>query len=726
MGNNSQNYISLSEATKFCNYSQEYLSLRARQGKLKAVKFGRNWITKKEWLDEYLGRAQNIEIIETPKLSLKFPEIPIEISWKLRFGFLVILVFALLLNNIVFGVDNFKNVYPVAKDFCYGVYQDLDFAATKIGENTDLAVKEIFDLTKNIFTLATEGAEITFQGLNTTISTNVENILHSSQEMATVSVPAVFGLMTENLKELNQWLPRQTFEVGQKIVQGYTTANNFVEQKLSVLFKKYLVANDFVEQKIVSGLNRVLTQFKRISEFVSRPFRPKTIIVEKLPPEAEKKMSDLEEKVKELEEKIPEKIVKEVEVEKITKIEPIKEVTKEVVKIEDKELALIKSQITNLEQEMTKRLYAPGGVVSQAIYVTQPVASPRIYQENSDIVLQALGTGNVVLTAGTGVQISGQQVVIDSTSVLNPLIYLADHTKIAGSLTVGTGTLFIDTLGNLTTTGNIQTTSGGNLTVAGNLVVTGTQTFSGVMTLAVDSTNPGLTITQAGTGQLVNFSKSGGGSFIIDGSGNITANGTLTLNDSAGTWKMGVTDGKLEYNGALTIASGGTGDLILDSASGKIQAADGDTFYTEGGHPIRAAGEQILRSSVPIFRYSMPSQTGSITFIRISKHFDNTSDISLPAALTGTTRVYRLVINYADDILAADFSNWRVVDAAGATVYDTFNLPGRAMTSFTEGQPYLTDVVSIPDSDWQLEAKVPLGKTIRIFNIFLIAYDQVM
>lgn len=51
-------YISLSKATEYCNYSQEYLSLRARQGKLKAKKFGRNWVTTKEWLDEYVLMAQ--------------------------------------------------------------------------------------------------------------------------------------------------------------------------------------------------------------------------------------------------------------------------------------------------------------------------------------------------------------------------------------------------------------------------------------------------------------------------------------------------------------------------------------------------------------------------------------------------------------------------------------------------------------------------------------------
>lgn len=53
-----QEYISLEEASKYCNYKQDYLSLRARQKKLKAVKLGRNWVTTKEWLEEYVGKVE--------------------------------------------------------------------------------------------------------------------------------------------------------------------------------------------------------------------------------------------------------------------------------------------------------------------------------------------------------------------------------------------------------------------------------------------------------------------------------------------------------------------------------------------------------------------------------------------------------------------------------------------------------------------------------------------
>src|SRR3989344_1662812 len=51
-------YISLQEATKLSGYSQEYLSLRARQGKLRAKKIGRNWVTTPQWLFEYRQKSE--------------------------------------------------------------------------------------------------------------------------------------------------------------------------------------------------------------------------------------------------------------------------------------------------------------------------------------------------------------------------------------------------------------------------------------------------------------------------------------------------------------------------------------------------------------------------------------------------------------------------------------------------------------------------------------------
>ncbi|GAI31516.1 unnamed protein product, partial [marine sediment metagenome] len=105
----SNNYISLEEATKYCFYTQEYLSLRARQGKLKAVKIGRNWVTKKEWVKEYIERMEEYnnnlkekKLAEPPK-NLPIEEIARVTPVRLRPSLAIALVFVLLIAEGVLG-----------------------------------------------------------------------------------------------------------------------------------------------------------------------------------------------------------------------------------------------------------------------------------------------------------------------------------------------------------------------------------------------------------------------------------------------------------------------------------------------------------------------------------------------------------------------------------------------------------------------------------------------
>jgi hypothetical protein len=59
-------FISLSEAAKLIGYTPEYLNLLSRQRKLKAKKIGRNWYTKKEWLNDFLAETSDKEIKKIP------------------------------------------------------------------------------------------------------------------------------------------------------------------------------------------------------------------------------------------------------------------------------------------------------------------------------------------------------------------------------------------------------------------------------------------------------------------------------------------------------------------------------------------------------------------------------------------------------------------------------------------------------------------------------------
>ena len=66
-----QQYISLAEAAKLTNYSQDYISLLCRQGKLKAEKLGRNWVTTKEWVYSYVdntdGKGKSVVPVKIKK-----------------------------------------------------------------------------------------------------------------------------------------------------------------------------------------------------------------------------------------------------------------------------------------------------------------------------------------------------------------------------------------------------------------------------------------------------------------------------------------------------------------------------------------------------------------------------------------------------------------------------------------------------------------------------------
>ena len=52
-------YFTLSEAADNSPYSRGYISILVHRKKLRAIKIGRNWFTKKEWLDEYISKHED-------------------------------------------------------------------------------------------------------------------------------------------------------------------------------------------------------------------------------------------------------------------------------------------------------------------------------------------------------------------------------------------------------------------------------------------------------------------------------------------------------------------------------------------------------------------------------------------------------------------------------------------------------------------------------------------
>jgi len=58
-------YISLAEAARYTKFSQDYLSLMARTGRMPAKKFGRNWKARLRDVEDYIARMEAKAAVQT-------------------------------------------------------------------------------------------------------------------------------------------------------------------------------------------------------------------------------------------------------------------------------------------------------------------------------------------------------------------------------------------------------------------------------------------------------------------------------------------------------------------------------------------------------------------------------------------------------------------------------------------------------------------------------------
>ena len=181
-----------------------------------------------------------------------------------------------------------------------------------------------------------------------------------------------------------------------------------------------------------------------------------------------------------------------------------------------------------------------------------------------------------------------------------------------------------------------------------------------------------------------------------------------------------ITQGNYDMIFALT----GTGDFVItDSASDDIfrVTSDGKVLYGASGYPIVEPGQQILKEMIPVFGFDLPVQTATTSWIQVSRTLE---DYPFQAAATGTERVHKLVFRYSASTTAADV-NVRVATTTGN--YTPFALPRPASTNLDKGEAYIVATTIPGDSTaWWLEVQTnTAADTVRIFQIFLAAYDEI-
>src|SRR3990167_2469392 len=203
-------YISLKDAAQFCNYSQEYLSLRARQGKLKATKIGRNWLTTHAWILEYVNETEGLKTEKEKEYDVgegetKWIEPPANIPTEdsiiqesnpyvkrisaspfsaFKVGAVLSLIFALVGSGSVFGKEGWyeiaKHAVSFVEDFGKGFDTGFEYAipavATHVslfGEGFETGVKTLGNVADSAVQTFGEGFDGSFRNTVADISSRV-------------------------------------------------------------------------------------------------------------------------------------------------------------------------------------------------------------------------------------------------------------------------------------------------------------------------------------------------------------------------------------------------------------------------------------------------------------------------------------------------------------------------------------------------------------------------
>jgi hypothetical protein len=339
-------------------------------------------------------------------------------------------------------------------------------------------------------------------------------------------------------------------------------------------------------------------------------------------------------------------------------------------------------------------------------------ANSKIDFPNFDVAT----TGNITVAAGQGLDTNAAGILKlgDATATTINI----GTTALDRTINIGTGT-GVDTIniGTGATGADVITLGGG----AGTIYSANNLTFSG--TTARTITGPstgGLTVTVA-SGPLT-LSTTTSGALTLNSAGilDIDASGAITIDTSSGN---AIT---INATGAaLNLKTTASGDITLDPASGTISLGANDQIKTSGGGAAsRLSGEQILREVIPIFGFDLPARTASTSYVTVSRTIEN---YPFSAALSGTTRVHKFIIRYANSS-TTDAITWQVWNVTSGSQTSSFTTPATPGTSLDTGTVYITSDVTIPTNtdDWRLDVKVASGDTVQIYQIFLAAYDQVL
>ena len=265
---------------------------------------------------------------------------------------------------------------------------------------------------------------------------------------------------------------------------------------------------------------------------------------------------------------------------------------------------------------------------------------------------------------------------------------------------------------------------GGDVTPAGAgeiLYSTGTTAYD---SLAAGTSGQLLTSGGAGAPSWSNIAD------IITVQNGLTETGTTTL-----TIELG---GDLTESTTITSPSGQAYDLVINLAGTgdfRIQDNGSDTFVVtddgkvyfkgESGYAIAETGKQILKEMIPIMGFDLPVQCSTACDTEYAQISRTIEAYPFSSAEQGTTRVHKFVIRYATSDTSTSIT-FSVYNATDSTEVDTFTCSATGSTDLGKGEVCIQEADIPEDSDdWYLRVQGASGLTIRIYQVFLAAYDQI-
>jgi hypothetical protein len=202
-----------------------------------------------------------------------------------------------------------------------------------------------------------------------------------------------------------------------------------------------------------------------------------------------------------------------------------------------------------------------------------------------------------------------------------------------------------------------------------------------------------------------------------------TTLGNSILSQSGSTLSL---SGNMNITGLLTTS--GLRIATTTQAGYILVAADDQGNITFVPPPTGAipSGTKLLRASIPIFKYSNPAQTATTSFVAITNKISTSSLTEvLPPQIPNSYRKFALLLKFSDNIPQTASSSWRI-DFDNLSDFD-FEFQGQNLSSLDSGILHLKDEIeNLASDNWRLKVKVPSSENaIRIFNIFLLCYDEI-